>query len=179
MQNATRPARRLLATFVAVGCSLVAQAGIKSDRTLAALLTQTPSPRIVAEGSQLKTAEAAAANLPAAHAFWGIGQSMEPLYATNTAVVVQDMDYEHLKRGMTVVYLKSTGVRVCHTIVGETTGGYLVQGVNNDVEDTELVTPDNFIGVVVQAYASADTAFRTDTEKRLVAKGKVRMMART
>ena len=179
MQNATRRLRLSATILVAAAGALVAQAGINSDRVLAALISQTPSPRIVAQGNELKTAEAAAAQLPGAHAYWGIGRSMEPLYVTNTAVVVQEMDYEHLKKGMTVVYLKSTGVRVCHTIVGETTGGYLVQGVNNDEEDAELVTPDNFIGVVVQAYASADTAFRTDTEKRLVAKGKVKLVART
>jgi hypothetical protein len=179
MQNATRLLRLSATVLVAAAGALVAQAGISSDRVLAALITQTPSPRIVAQGSELKTAEAAAAKLPGAEAFWGIGRSMEPLYATNTAVVVQAADYEHLKKGMTVVYLKSTGVRVCHTIVDETRGGYLVQGVNNDEEDAELVTPDNFIGVVIQAYASADTAFRADTEKRLVAKGKVRMVART
>jgi hypothetical protein len=54
-----------------------------------------------------------------------------------------------------------------------------VQGVNNDVEDAELITPDNLIGVIVQAYASADTVFRADTEKRLAAKGKVRLIARS
>ena len=175
MQNATRNARLFLATLTVAGSALVAQAGIKSERVLAAIISQTPAPRLVAEGNQLKTAEDAAAKMPGAQAFWGIGRSMEPLYATNTAVVVQEIDYEDIKKGMTVVYLKSTGVRVCHSVVGETTGGYLVQGVNNDVEDAELVTKDNFIGIIVQAYASADTAFRTDTEKRLVAKGKVKV----
>lgn len=179
MQNAAHHARCLLATLVVMGSALVAQAGIKSERTLAAIISQTPAPRLVAEGKQLRTAEEAAAKLPGAQAFWGIGRSMEPLYATNTAVVVQEIDYEEIKKGMTVVYLKSTGVRVCHSVVGETTGGYLVQGVNNDVEDAELITKDNFIGIIVQAYASADTAFRTDTEKRLVAKGKVRLGNRT
>lgn len=179
MNNAVRTARLLLATLLVTGVSLVASAGIKSDRTLAAIITRTPSPRLVNEGSQLKTAEAAAAALPHAQAFWGIGRSMEPLYATNTAVVVQEIDYEHIKKGMTVVYLKSTGVRVCHSVVGETTGGYLVQGVNNDVEDAELVTPDNIIGVIVQAYASADTPFRAEIEQRLVSKGKVKLIART
>lgn len=179
VKSATRTTRLLLTTLVVAGGVLGAQAGIKSDRTLAAIISQTPSPRLVVEGSQLKTAESAAAVLPGAQAFWGIGRSMEPLYATNTAIVVQEIDYEHIKKGMTVVYLKSTGVRVCHSVVGETTGGYLVQGVNNDEEDAELVTPDNFIGVIVQAYATADTAFRADTEKRLVAKGKVRLVART
>ena len=179
VKSAFDTARLILTTLMVAGGVLGAQAGIKSDRTLAAIISQTPSPRLVVEGSQLKTAEAAAAVLPGAQAFWGIGRSMEPLYATNTAIVVQEIDYEHLKKGMTVVYLKSTGVRVCHSVVGETTGGYLVQGVNNDEEDAELVTPGNFIGVIVQAYASADTAFRADTEKRLVAKGKVRLVART
>lgn len=177
MNNATRTARLLLTTLVVAGVSLVAQAGIKSERTLAAIITRTPAPRLVAEGRQLRTAEAAAAALPGAQAFWGIGRSMEPLYATNTAIVVQPIDYEHIKKGMTVVYLKSNGVRVCHSVVGETTGGYLVQGVNNDIEDAELITPDNFIGVIVQAYASTDTVFRADTEKRLVAKGKVKLIA--
>lgn len=178
MKNAARTARLLLTTLVVAGVSLAAQAGIKSDRTLAAIISQTPAPRLVAEGRQLRTAEAAAATIPGAQAFWGIGRSMEPLYATNTAVVVAAIDYEHIKKGMTVVYLKSTGVRVCHTVVGETTGGYLVQGVNNDEEDAELVTPGNLIGVIVQAYATADTAFRADTEKRLVANGKIKLVAR-
>jgi signal peptidase I len=179
MQYANRNTRLLLATLVVAGSALVAQAGIKSERVLAAIISQTPAPRLVSEGKQLKVAEEAAAKLPGAQAFWGIGRSMEPLYATNTAIVVQEINYEDIKKGMTVVYLKSTGVRVCHSVVGETTGGYLVQGVNNDEEDAELITKDNFIGVIVQAYASADTAFRTDTEKRLVAKGKVKMGNRT
>ena len=179
MKNATRTARLLLTTLMVAGVTLAAQAGIKSERTLAAIINRTPAPRLVEEGRQLKAAEAAAAALPDAQAFWGIGRSMEPLYATNTAIVIQQIDYEHIKKGMTVVYLKSTGVRVCHSVVGETTGGYLVQGVNNDVEDAELVTPDNFMGVIVEAYASADTTFRADTEKRLAAKGKVKLIARS
>jgi signal peptidase I len=179
VKNATRTARLLLTTLVVAGYALAAQAGIKSERTLAAIVSRTPAPRLVEEGNQLKAAQAAAAALPGAQAFWGIGRSMEPLYATNTAIVIQAIDYEHIKKGMTVVYLKSTGVRVCHSVVGETTGGYLVQGVNNDVEDAELITPDNLIGVIVQAYASADTVFRADTEKRLAAKGKVRLIARS
>ena len=180
MKNARRSTRLALAAlFLVAGSALVAQAGIKSERTIAAIISQTPAPRLVEEGKQLKTAEQAAKLLPGAQAFWGIGQSMEPLYATNTAVVVQEIDYENIKKGMTVVYMKSTGVRVCHSVVGETRGGYLVQGVNNDEEDAELITKDNFIGVIVQAYASADTAFRTDTEKRLAAKGKIRTGNRT
>ena len=80
---------------------------------------------------------------------------MEPLYVPNTAVVVQEINYDDIKKGMTVVYVKNNGRRVAHSVVGETRGGFLVQGVNNDEEDAELVTPENFIGVITQAFASA------------------------
>lgn len=179
MQNGHRRARLLLTILMVVGSALAAAAGIKSERVLAAIIERTPAPRLVAEGEQLKTAEQFAASLPHAQALWGIGRSMEPLYAPNTAVVVQEIDYNKLKKGMTVVYLKSNGRRVAHSIVGETRGGFLVQGINNDEEDAELVTPDNFIGVITQAFASADSAFRTATTQRLAAKGKIRPGVRT
>lgn len=179
MKNNRRAARRLLAALVAAGSALIASAGIKSERVLAAIIEHTPAPRLVAEGAQLKTAEKIAATLPHATALWGVGRSMEPLYATNTAVVVQEINYDDIKKGMTVVYMKSNGHRVAHSVVDETRGGFIVQGVNNDEEDAELVTPDNFIGVVTQAFASADTAFRAETEKRLAAKGKIRVSNRT
>ena len=172
VKSAVHTARLLLATLFVIGGALVSSAGIKSDHMLAAIISRTPAPRLVAEGQQLKTAEAAAAQLGNAQAFWGIGRSMEPLYTSNTAIIVQEIKYDNIKKGMTVVYLKSTGVRVCHSVVGETRGGFLVQGVNNDEEDAELVTEKNFIGVIIQAYASADTAFRTETTKRLAANGK-------
>lgn len=179
MQNGHRRARLLLTILMVVGSALAATAGIKSERVLAAIIERTPAPRLVAEGAQLKTAEKFAAHLPRAHALWGIGRSMEPLYAPNTAVVVQEINYEDLKKGMTVVYVKNNGRRVAHSIVGETRGGFLVQGVNNDEEDAELVTPVNLIGVITQAFASADPAFRAETTKRLAAKGKIRTAVRT
>jgi signal peptidase I len=179
MQNNHRAVRFALATLVLLGSSLAAQAGIKSQRTLAAIIERTPAPRLVAEGSQLKSAETLAATMPKAQALWGIGRSMEPLYAPNTAVVVQEINYDDIKKGMTVVYIKSNGRRVAHSVIGETRGGFIVQGVNNDVEDPELVTPDNFVGVIVQAFASADSTFRTETTKRLAASGKLRTADRT
>ncbi len=179
MKSNPATARLLLTTLLVAGSALVASAGIKSERVLTAIIQNTPAPRLVAEGQQLKTAEKVAAGIPGAQALWGIGRSMEPLYATNTAVIVQEIKYDDLKKGMTVVYIKSNGRRVAHSIVGETRGGFLVQGVSNDEEDAELVTEKNFIGIVTQAFASADTAFRTDTAARLVAKGRIRSGNRT
>lgn len=147
-------------------------AGIRSERLLAEILRHTPAPMIVAEGRELATAEKHAATLPRAQAFRGIGRSMEPVYAPNTAIVVQALDYEDLRKGMTVVYVSRRGARVAHAVVGETRGGYILQGVNNVREDDDLLTQDNYIGVVVDAYASADTTFRADLAQRLAAKGR-------
>ena len=80
---------------------------------------------------------------------------------------------------MSCGHLVGDGLQQGIGFVGETRGGFLVQGVNNDREDAELVTPDNYIGVITQAFASADTVFRAETEKRLAAKGKVRVSDRT
>ena len=155
-----------------LGAPTSLSARIKSERVLKAIIAQTPAPQLVAEGQQLKTAERVAARIPGAVAYWGIGQSMEPLYATNTAIVVTPIAYEAVKKGMTVVYLKNNGRRVAHTIVGETRGGYLVQGIENDEPDAGVVNEKNLIGVIVSAYATADSAFRVELTQRLAARGR-------
>jgi hypothetical protein len=140
---------------------------ITSRRLLAAILLNTPEPEIVAAGMSLKTAEQVARQRGEPGALWGTGESMQPLYAPGTALVIGRHDFEKLKAGMTVVYLNAHGRRVAHCIVGETRGGYLLQGVNNGEEDAELLTEDNFIGVVVAAYASSGTGFREATLAKL------------
>ena len=161
----------LVLAVLAFGLSSEAEAGIKSQRHLAAIANHTPAPHLVSEGDQLKQAEKMAAQISGAFALRGVGQSMEPLYAPNTAIVVAPIKYDAIKKGMTVVYVKRNGRRVAHSVIGETRDGYLVQGVNNDEADAEAVNESNLVGVVVQAYASADTSFRNGLNQQLSAKG--------
>jgi len=186
MQNAWLS--RSLLDAVRVGAVLVAAAGlcgvrveakIKSQREITAILAQTPAPRLVTEGEQLKQAQQFAAQIKDATAFLGIGQSMEPLYAPNTAVVVAPISYNNIKKGMTVVYVKHNGRRVAHSVIGETRDGYLVQGLNNDEADTEVVNEQNLVGVIVQAYASADSSFRSEMAKQFVAQGRLPAAAKS
>ena len=160
---------RVAVTFVVLmlGLATSSEAGIKSQRQIAAIIKQTPAPHLVAEGEQLKQAEMMAAQIKDAFALWGVGQSMEPLYAPNTAVVVAPIKYDDIKKGMTVVYVKHNGRRVAHSVIGETRDGYLVQGMNNDEADAETVNESNLVGVVVQAYASTDTSFRSGSTQQL------------
>ena len=169
MKAARHLLRISLLTAVLAG-GVVAEARGLSSRVLARVLEHTPAPVLVAAGSELAAADRHAASLEGAFA-------LEPLYAPNTAVVVAKRDYETLKTGMTVVYVSRRGSRVAHTIVGETRGGYILQGLNNDKVDQELLTPANYIGVVVDAFASSDSSFRMDNAARLAAKTKPILVA--
>lgn len=160
-----------MVAVILFGIGSRAEAGIKSQRQLAAIVAQAPAPHLVAEGEQMKSAEKMAAQIKDAITLWGVGQSMEPLYAPNTAVVVAPIKYDNVKKGMTIVYVKRNGRRVAHSVIGETRGGYLVQGINNDEADAEVVNESNLIGVVVHAYASADTSFRNGLSQQVATKG--------
>lgn len=172
-----KSARYLLTLATTVLLTVSASAGIKSERVLAKIFTHTPAAKLVDAGREMAEAEKLAATLPNAKAYWGVGQSMQPLYTANTAIVVQEIDYDDIKRGMTVVYKSGRGNVVAHPVVDETKGGFIMQGINNDREDADLLTQGNFIGVVVKAYASADNELRTELVAKLAAKGRIRPSA--
>jgi len=150
-----------------------AQAGIKSERLLAAIIQQTPASVLVSDGQQMKRAERAAAAIPGAEAFWGVGDSMEPLYATHTAIVVAPVRFSDLQAGMTVVYINHDGRMVAHALTGDVPKGWIAQGLNSDDEDEDLVTTKNLVGVIVQAYSQRRSEFRVALAQRLAAKGRL------
>lgn len=167
-----------LAVVLVVLCGVAStQAGIKSEKILAAILTHTPAPVIVSHGRQMIEAEKAAAAIPGAETLWGVGTSMEPLYASHTAVIVAPVKFNELKKGMTVVYINSRGRMVAHSLTGDLPKGWIAQGVNNDNEDDDLVTKRNLVGVIVKAFSASDTEFRIATAQRLAAKGKPVLVA--
>ena len=178
---ATRLLRRTInllgAAAVLAALVVPARAGLTSKRQLAAILANTPAPQIVGEGRQMEQAEQAAAHIPGAQTFWGTGQSMQPLYAPNTALVVKPVAYDAVKKGMTVVYVKRNGHVVAHSVIGEDGQGYIVQGVNNNEADAESVNERNMIGVVVAAYASTGSPLRPDASHQVAAVGSATLVA--
>lgn len=164
---------RGLTVVVAALVATTASAGIKSERLLAAIIKHTPASTIVERGQQVKAAEKAAAAIPGAEAMWGVGESMEPLYASHTAIVVAPIEYRQLKKGMTVVYTNRSGNMVAHSLTGDVPKGWIAQGVGNDEEDEELVTANNLIGVIVGAYSEMHSEYRTMLAKQLVEKGRL------
>jgi signal peptidase I len=165
----------LVAAAFAAGLS--AQAGIKSDRLLAKIVTHTPAPKLVADGLQMNEAEKHAAARPGAVAFYGVGRSMEPLYAPKTAIVVEPIAYDDIKKGMTLVYRKANGGLVAHSVIDEDRRGYVVQGVNNDEPDAVSVNENNLVGVITAAYAATATNFRAEIAARAGQRAPVIAMA--
>ena len=145
------------------GCS-----SLSVRRDLDTIVALAPAPVLVTKGAELRTAEAAAANVTGAQAFLGAGESMEPIYASGTAIVVTPCDYSNLRPGMSVVYVNHDGRGVAHTLVEKLGNGWIAQGVNNPEQDADLVTARNLVGLITQAYASSDTAFRRDLAARSI-----------
>jgi hypothetical protein len=129
--------------------------GIESERLRAAIVRETPRPLLVERDTEMTRAAAVAAAIPGAEVFQGLGASMAPLYASRTAVVVAPVRFGDLRKGMTVVYVNRSGRRVAHALTGDVRQGWVAQGMNNDFEDDELVTPANLVGVIVQAFAAS------------------------
>lgn len=157
----------------AVAAAGRASAAIKSERLLAAILKHTPESTLVAPGEQMKRADAAAADIPGASTFWGVGRSMEPLYPSGTAVVVAPIRFKELQKGMTVLYVNRRGRMVAHSLTGDLPKGWIAQGVNNDEEDDDLVTRENLVGVIVGAFSEIQSEHRVALTKQLVAKGRL------
>lgn len=86
----------------------------------------------------------------------GSGGSMQPVYGDNTMIVISKISYEELQAGMTIAYMNRKGHRVVHQLKEKTPRGWRVQGLNNDAEDTEMVTRDNLLGVVYASFTTEE-----------------------
>lgn len=127
------------------GQQALAQAGVRQEAV--------PS-TTVSKYRAWNDAEAIAAREQGRAPLAGGGVSMNPVYGDNTMLVVKPVPYAELKQGMTVVYLNSSGRRVAHQLIAKQRKGWRSQGINNYGEDRDLVTPDNYIGVVYISLAA-------------------------
>jgi hypothetical protein len=132
------------------------------------LFTRTaPLPQLVDAAKPLDAAEAAAAKCEGDFALHGVGESMAPVYLPGTAVVVHPCNFKALRKGQAVVYLNRRGRYVAHMLVEEMPKGWFAIGLNAAEPDDDLVTTDNLVGVIKEAYAAADTPFRADIAQRI------------
>lgn len=166
MQATTHsPARNFLSTIASRGAfsaavllaslSLGARPAAASHvDDLALFAENAPMPQLVKRGTEMAAAEQAAEQQPGTFAVRGEGCSMEPIYREGTALVIRVGGYETIRPGLPVVYKNHLGVVVAHMVVARQDGGWVAIGLNNLSCDNDLVTEDNFVGVITQAFAS-------------------------
>jgi len=147
----------LAAGFLLGGC-----AAYSPTKNLDLFVRTAPLPVLVPPGMEMDAAEAAAAKRPGDLALHGVGSSMEPIYLGGTAVVVRPCSYRLLRTGMAIVYVNRHSFYVAHMLVEQTPAGWLAIGLNNKEPDDDLVTPENLVGVIKQAFTANDAAFRPD-----------------
>eukprot|EP01034_Spumella_vulgaris_P006642 gene6642-8448_t len=78
-----------------------------------------PVPMLVQPGREMAMAERAAGEDVRCFALVGAGRSMEPLYASGTAIVVREQHFRTLRAGMAVVYRNRANRYVAHLLVEE------------------------------------------------------------
>jgi hypothetical protein len=140
-----------LLSSLGTGCANLEDARL----SLASVTAMSPAPEAVENGAAVRKANAFVADLPGAQIALGLGDSMLPLYKDCTMIVLERRPLDSLKPGMTIVYQGAEGWPVAHALVERTQDGWVVQGLNNPEPDAQLVTNQNYVGLVVHAYALA------------------------
>lgn len=113
---------------------------------------RSPRPVIAPEAESWRRAGELAGLTPRAFVLAGSGESMQPLYAPGTILVMQHCAYDKLQPGQTVLYRSKAGKVVAHVLITKARDGWRATGLNNRIHDMEPVVSDNFVGVVVAAF---------------------------
>jgi hypothetical protein len=102
-----------------------------------------------------KEAELVAKQVPRSRTVIGHGASMAPLYPPGTVLVLQELHWENLRPGMTVIYSKNPENpyhMVAHALLKREDDEWLAQGLANEQPDRTRVNRDNYLGTVVAAF---------------------------
>ena len=114
---------------------------------------KSPRPVAVEETEAWQRASSLAEATPGAFVLVGGGESMQPLYAPGTILVMQLCAYENLERGQTALFRNKSSKVVAHVLVAKARDGWRTTGLNNRSHDMEPVQADNLVGVIIAAFA--------------------------
>jgi len=113
---------------------------------------KSPRPMQFVEAEAWQRATELADLTPGAFVLVGGGESMQPLYAPGSILVMQQCAYEKLERGQTALYRNHAGKVVAHVLITKARDGWRVAGLNNRIHDMEPVLQQNLVGVVIAAF---------------------------
>lgn len=122
----------------------------------------SPRPIVASETEAWQSATALADNTDGAFVLIGSGESMQPLYAPGTILVLQQVPYAALQPGQTALYRNKAKKVVAHVLVTKARDGWRAIGLNNRIHDMEPVLADNLVGIIIAAFQPKPVARRWD-----------------
>lgn len=126
---------------------------VGTDRWIAGVyIGRSPRPLIADAAAAWQLADELARQTDGAFVLVGEGDSMNPLYAAGTILVLREVPFTALQRGQTVVFRNIRQRAVAHVLVARTRDGWRTQGVNNAKYDPAPLAADNLVGVVIAAF---------------------------
>lgn len=132
---------------------LVSAAHETDDHWIRGVFTgKSPRPVPLVETEAWQRASELADLTPGAFVLVGSGQSMQPLYAPGTILVLQQLPYAAIERGQTALYRSKAHKVVAHVLVAKARDGWRVTGLNNPIHDMEPVRAENLVAVVIAAF---------------------------
>jgi hypothetical protein len=117
-----------------------------------------PAAVVVPRGQEMAAAEAYAAGHPGHRAMWGESSRPLPYYGDRAGMVVKEVVYADLRRGMTVVYLTQMGVQAGGLLVSKERGGWRVKDWGATAVKDRLIDESAIVGVVVIAFVASPDA---------------------
>ena len=142
-----------LLTGVLLLSGLVGLAHESDDPWIRGVFTgKSPRPTVLSETEAWQRAGFLAEHTSRAFVLVGSGESMQPLYAPGTILVLQQCPYSQLQPGQTALYRNQAGKIVAHVLVAKAHDGWRTTGLNNRSHDMEPVVAQNFVGVVIAAF---------------------------
>lgn len=112
----------------------------------------SPRPQPASETLAWQSASSLADNLPGGFVLVGSGHSMQPLYESDTILVLRQVHYLDLRRGQTVLYRNREGKVIAHVLISKARDGWRARGLSNPTHDMEPVLAGNLVGVVMAAF---------------------------
>ena len=86
------------------------------------------------------------------------GNSMEPMLADGTVIVIKPVPFSEIDLGMDVAYTNSKGEMVLHRIIRRRGNVWIAKGINNPGVDPDPVTESNLIGVLYAVFYNQGNA---------------------
>jgi hypothetical protein len=120
--------------------------------------TLTP-PAATISGDPWQAAQKLASSVPNSTVMVGHGEGMLPFYPEGTVLVIQTLQWRHLREGMTVIYYREPGNRLSvagSVLVENHEDTWRVVEARGGDFDPVNVDSSNYVGTVVAAFRAAD-----------------------